>query len=327
MRIILWLVALMTALYCGYWVLASRGLRSGLETALAEMRAAGTGDVTALEVGGFPYRFDVALTEPRVTNPDGSVAWSAPGLDVHALAYQPQKVIAIFPMMQRLRIGRETVTVTSADLMASARAGVATNLPLQSAESVGHAVALTSDAGWGLVIEELRAATRLAGAPEAQQIGIEARGLTLAGLPADLITAGGALPASGERLYLDATLVLDRPVDRETPVTGVRIRSADVRSLALDWGPAGLTGSGTLTLDAAGIPEGRLELSLRNWRAVLRLTTALGLVRPESAPTIERALEGLSLLGGSVDVLTLPLVFQSGRMSLGPVPLGPAPRF
>ena len=126
MRIILWLVALMTALYCGYWVLASRGLRSGLETALAEMRAAGTGDVTALEVGGFPYRFDVALTEPRVTNPDGSVAWSAPGLDVHALAYQPQKVIAIFPMMQRLRIGRETVTVTSADLMASARAGVAT---------------------------------------------------------------------------------------------------------------------------------------------------------------------------------------------------------
>jgi hypothetical protein len=60
---------------------------------------------------------------------------------------------------------------------------------------------------------------------------------------------------------------------------------------------------------------------------VLRLGVALGLIRPETAPTVERAGESLARIGGNAEVLTLPLVFAGGRMSLGPIPLGPAPRF
>ena len=35
----------------------------------------------------------------------------------------------------------------------------------------------------------------------------------------------------------------------------------------------------------------------------------------------------VKLAGGNAEVLSLPLVFAGGRMSLGPVPLGPAPQF
>lgn len=327
MRFMLWIIAGLTALYCGYWALAARTLRSEAEATLAAMRAEGTGDAEALQVGGFPARFDVTLGAPRLTSPDGVYGWAAPELKLYALSYHPQHVIAIFPPTQEIRLGRETIAVSSADLSASAVFGLSPMVPLNRAQAVGSSVLLTSDAGWGLAAETARAAIREGAEAGAEDIGVELSGLTLTGLPAELVTAGGALPARGERLYLDATLGLDRRLDRAAMVEGLRLRAAEIRSLSLDWGPAGLSGKGRLTLSDAGVPEGRLDLSVRNWRRVLTLATALGLVRAETAPTVERALAGLAALGGNAEVLTLPLVFAGGRMSLGPVPLGPAPRF
>jgi hypothetical protein len=52
----------------------------------------------------------------------------------------------------------------------------------------------------------------------------------------------------------------------------------------------------------------------------------MGLVQPEVAPTVERMMETMAASSGDPQVLDLPLKFSSGRMSLGPLPLGPAPR-
>jgi hypothetical protein len=52
---------------------------------------------------------------------------------------------------------------------------------------------------------------------------------------------------------------------------------------------------------------------------------AAGLITADAAPTVTRALELLVQQGNDPSVLTLPLAFQQGRMSLGPLPLGPAP--
>ena len=258
----------------------------------------------------------MTLTGPQATSPDGAIRWSAGALKFYALSYRPQHVIAVFPAEQQVRFGGETVNVASAELSASAVFGLAPELPLDHARAVGTAVSHGSDAGWALAAENLRAAIRRA----------EIAGITLSGVPARIVTSGEVLPARGERFYLDATVALDRPLDRVAAIEGVQVRAVDIRSLALDWGPAGMSGRGEVALDSDGLPEGRIELSFRNWRAVLRLATALGLVRAETAPTVERALEGLATLGGNAEVLSLPLVFAGGRMSLGPVPLGPAPR-
>jgi hypothetical protein len=323
----LWIVAGLTALYCGYWAVASRAIRAGAEAAIARMRAEGTADVAAFGLAGFPARFDITLQAPRVASADGTFRWSAPELRLYALSYRPQHVIAVLPSQQRLGIGQETVAVTSEAFSASAVFGLASAAPLDHAQTVGKAVVLRSDAGWGLAVDEVRAAVRRGEDETTQRVGIELLGPTLSGLPAEVVTAGGALPARGERLYLDATLGLDRPLDRFAAAEGLRIRSAEITALALDWGPAGLSGQGAVALSDEGVPEGRVELSLRNWRAVLRLGVALGLIRPETAPTVERAGESLARIGGNAEVLTLPLVFAGGRMSLGPIPLGPAPRF
>ena len=327
MRLMLWIIAGLTALYCGYWALASRAIRDEAGAMLVAMRAEGTADVATVDVGGFPARFDVTLGAPQFASRDGTFRWSAPELRLSAPSYRPQHVIALLPTEQRLLIGRETVAVGSETFSASAVFGLSARAPLDHAQTVGKAVVLSSDAGWRLAADEVRAAIRRGEGEAEQRIGVELLGLALSGLPAEVVTAGGALPARGERFHLDATLGLDRPLDRFAVAGGLRIRSAEITALALDWGPAGLSAKGAVALSDEGVPEGRLDLSLRNWRAVLTLGVALGLVRPETAPTVERAAESLARLGGDAEVLALPLVFAGGRMSLGPVPLGPAPRF
>lgn len=326
MRLMLWIIAGLSALYAAYWALAARAIHAEAERTLAAMRVEGTGDAATVGVAGFPARFEVTVDAPRLVSPDGAFGWSAPGVTLHALSYRPQHVIAIFPPEQTLSIGRETVAVTSSDLSASAVFGLSASAPLARAQAVGERIALASDAGWGVTAEAVRAAVRRGASETEQEIGVEATGLGLSGLPARIATAGGALPSNGERFYLDAMLDLDRPLDLHA-AGGVRIRAADIRAVSLDWGPAGISGKGAVALTPSGQPEGRIELSLRNWRAALTLAGTLGVVRAETAPTVERALAGLAALDGDPDVLSLPLVFAGGRMSLGPIPLGPAPRF
>lgn len=326
MRLMLWIIAGLSALYAAYWALAARTIHAEAAGALAALRAEGTGDAATVDVAGFPARFEVTLDAPHLASPDGAFGWAAPGLTLYALSYRPQHVIAVFPEEQTLRVGRETIAVTSAALSASAVFGLSARAPLARAQAVGTGIALASDAGWGVTAAEVRAAIRRGGAETEQEIGVEATGLGLSGLPARIATAGGALPERGERFYLDAMLDLDRPIDLDA-AGGVRIRAADIRSVSLTWGDAGISGNGAVALTPEGVPEGRIALSLRNWRAGLTLAETLGLVRAETAPTVERALAGLAALDGTPETLSLPLVFAGGRMSLGPIPLGPAPRF
>jgi hypothetical protein len=52
----------------------------------------------------------------------------------------------------------------------------------------------------------------------------------------------------------------------------------------------------------------------------------MGWVTQDQAGVLARGFASLAQAGGDPDVLTLPLRARDGRLSLGPVPLGPAPR-
>ena len=185
MRLMLWIIAGLTALYCGYWALASRAIRDEAGAMLAAMRAEGTADVATVDVGGFPARFDVTLGAPQFASRDGTFRWSAPELRLSAPSYRPQHVIALLPTEQRLLIGRETVAVGSETFSASAVFGLSARAPLDHAQTVGKAVVLSSDAGWRLAADEVRAAIRRGEGEAEQRIGIELLGLALSGLPAE----------------------------------------------------------------------------------------------------------------------------------------------
>ena len=86
------------------------------------------------------------------------------------------------------------------------------------------------------------------------------------------------------------------------------------------------TASGALTARSDGIAEGEIALRVEGWRRLPPVLVALGLVKPDIAPTVERMLEVIAAQSPDLDVINITLSCQDGRMSLGPLPLGPAPR-
>ena len=84
--------------------------------------------------------------------------------------------------------------------------------------------------------------------------------------------------------------------------------------------------TGQVDRAADGFASGRIDFRIENWRQIPALVVALGLVRPEMGDAISRGVEALARDGGNPDRLDLPLIFADGRMSLGPLPLGAAPR-
>ena len=79
--------------------------------------------------------------------------------------------------------------------------------------------------------------------------------------------------------------------------------------------------------DAEGVPEGRIEVEAREWRALLAAARAGGAIRPEVASALEAGLGLIAAISSSDGSLSAPLRFSGGGMFLGPIPLGPAPRF
>ncbi|HSG55364.1 MAG TPA: DUF2125 domain-containing protein, partial [Paracoccaceae bacterium] len=84
--------------------------------------------------------------------------------------------------------------------------------------------------------------------------------------------------------------------------------------------------TGLLDVAPDGEVSGRIDLKAVNWRRMLEIARATGLVPQATAQTYENALEILAGLSGDPDTLDLPVTFRNGRFSVGPIPFGPAPR-
>ncbi len=324
MRALIWITLAAALAYGGYWGVGSRLARSNIEAALGDLRAEGRAEYSGLSLAGFPSRFDLTVTDPALTSPDGWTRWAAPFVQVFALAYRPNHLIAVWPDRQTLRLGAETIAITSTDMRASAVFAARSDLALDRSSLVATGLALSSDAGWGVAIAEARLATRQSG-ETSHTVGLEITGAEPSPPLRQLLDPEGKLPPTLERIHLDADAVFDRPLDRFAG--GARLEGIELRDLTLDWGGVKLSLSGALTVGAEGYLEGRLRLHASDWRAVYRVVVALSTLKPEIVPTIEAALAQQAETAGSGDALELPLIFSGGRISLGPLPLGPAPRF
>jgi hypothetical protein len=319
MRVLLTLSAVLMMFYCGYWVAGSRLLLTGVEVALNDAKASGQIDYAGVSLRGFPSRFDITVDAPALTSADRQVSWSAPFLQVMALSYRPNQVIAVWPHDQTVNVAGDTIAVTTADMRASAAFGATTALPLDHTTLVATGGALASAAGWQARFTEARFATRAAGTDGTRhEIGLSVSDLALSGLP-------GAVPAMA--LHGDAVAGFSAPLDRFAGETGASLTDLSVKELTLTLGTSRLTAKGDLTITPSRTPEGRIVVSVTDWGGLLDAAVASGLIAPELAPTWSDALDRYATLSGKPETLELPLVFKSGLMSLGPFPLGPAPVF
>ena len=327
MRKLMFLLVLLTVLWSGYWFAGSSMIRGAAEEWFAAQAAGGmTAEKTALTVAGFPNRFDLSAEGITFADPASGIGWDAPFAQVFAMTWKPWHIIAALPPTQVVTLPDQTITIASEGLRASGRVRPAGNLPLAMAIAESGAILATSSQGWtagaDTAVLSLGAA---AGKANAYDIAVDIAGLAPDPALLQQLVAGGDLPPAIAEIRLRATATLTAELDRHAGDTSPRLAAVDLTDTLVTWGDVLLTATGSIAPDDQGYAAGRIAFSVTNWRKMMPMLVASGSVKPELARTVETMLDGLARQTGDAEVLKLPLVMKDGWMSMGPLPLGPAP--
>lgn len=322
MKKLLFVILVAATLWSGYWVVGAAGVKAGFENWFEARQNEGwQADYRALSVSGFPNRFDTELTEPALADPATGLAWSAPFLQIFTLSYQPNHIIAAFPAWQTLASPHSRLSLNSEAMRASLVMEPGPTLALARANLAAGALTLTPQNGQRTRLSGLQLALTREGDTE-YRAAFNANDLAPP-LPRAL---SGELPETLSAFRADATLRFTKAWDlsalqdnRPQP-TEITLHLAEA-----EWGPLKLAAAGKLTVDSTGTPTGTLTLKARNWRDILSLAQAAGVLPESLATQAESALSLLAGLSGNSATLDVPLGFSGGYIKLGPLPLAKAP--
>lgn len=327
MRALIWITLVVAALWGGYWFTASRAVDGAVEDWFAAQEAGGMiAEKSALTVAGFPNRIDVTAENLYLADPGSGIGWRTPFAQVFSMTWKPWHLIAALPTDQKIELPDQVVTLEGEGIMASLELHPGPALALNRTRAEAGQLRLTSTAGWQVAADKIAAATdEDATLANTHRLGLRVEGFVPdAGFLARII--GSDLPGRIERANLDAFASFSAPIDRHAGETRPQLTELDLRELRLDWGSLQISGRGTLRPDAAGLAEGEIAFRIQGWRRMMPVLVALGAITEGQAQALERGLAALIAPGADPEVLDLSLRAGSGRMSLGPLPLGPAPR-
>ncbi len=326
MRRLLILVIVLAVGYGGYWFGGSRAVEDGATQALADLDAAGWEvSYSALNTTGFPSRFDTTVTDISLTDPMGVFTYKAPFLQAFALSYQPNKVIVAFPPTQSFAVPGATLTLGSEALKMSAQVSANPNLSFANATLAADMLSLAADTGWTFRMADTLLAVRAGAEAQTYDAFLAIDRLTLPDQLWSIMYPDAALPLSIQTLKLDATITTDQELNRLTfQGTPAAITQITLNDTTFLWGDMSLTAKGKLDVDTEGYTTGQITITTENWRPLIEGLGRIGVLEPGIDQTYLNM--GDTLQNGQQQ-LELPLNFGNGLMSLGPLPIGPAPRF
>lgn len=329
MRLLLIIICSASALWGGYWYIGQSALETHLGAWFDQQRDAGwQADYSDLNTRGFPNRFDTTLTDIALADPNSGLVWSAPFFQILALSYKPHHIIAIWPDSQTLATPFETISITSKNMRASLVFEPGLDLAVQRASIVADEFALQSDAGWTAKSADGQLALRQTpAATNSYDVSFEAHLLEPASQILNVLDPANILPDHLQVLKIDATGVFDAPWDRHA----VEHKRPQLRQLNLNlaqatWGDLDLRLAGNLSIDTVGAPTGTITVNAKNWREMLNIAMASGILPKEYGPMLESGLNAIAGMSGNSSAIEAPISFKNGRIWLGFIPLGPAPQ-
>lgn len=324
------IVIVLGLVWSGYWYIAGLSLRGGIEDWFEARRAEGwQADYAEMETTGYPLRHRTWLDFPALADPATGTAWSADWLSFDSPAIWPgNQTLRVAPTPQRFSYFDRTIELTMQDARADLRLhpGLAlevetlalTSGPWQVTDAEGpvmQAGSLTLSAVQG--VED----------PALYRLTANAQDFTPGDGLRDKVQRAASLPQEFSAARAEMTVTFDRPWDRAAlEERRPQPRRIDLRLAELEWGALRLFATGSLSVDADGMPEGEIALKAENWRDMLAMAEAAGAVPEQAVGAIDRVLGLLAGIGGNPDALDAELSFRDGTMRLGPLPIGPAPR-
>ncbi|MCU0906470.1 MAG: DUF2125 domain-containing protein [Rhodobacteraceae bacterium] len=332
MRRLIWVVIVLAVVWAGGWVAIAQVIQTRTDAWFAARVAQGwQAEYAELSVTGFPTGFLIGFRDVALADPATGVAWQSPTFRVEAAGLRRHQVSVLWPPVQTVATPLQRITVETRDMRADVGLLPGPALTLDRSDMTLDGLRLVSTLGWEAAIERGQIASRTSTtAPpdaHAHDVTLAATGYVLPAALKRVLDPAGLLPGRIEGVRADMTLGFDRPWDRRAiEMRRPQPRSIDIRSMDAEWGTLALRAAGRIEIDGDGVPAGRITVRAENWREIVGLAVNAGLVPAGLSRTLERGLGLLAALGPNPDVIEAPLSFQGGFMSLGPLPLGPAPR-
>ncbi len=275
-------------------------------------------------VSGFPFRLDVKLDDVKVREPSG---WglSVPSLNAEAFVFTPTHWVAFAPDGATIIRRKGGPLIVRARVLRASVSEASAAPPRISVEGLGLAFSVPAGAEPFL----LRSATEFhlhtkAGPDNQGAIYVEIDG-AFARLTGLLARIADGRPSSLvlDAIFTDASALRGRDwtaAQRSWARSGGQL---NVRRVRIAAGQAEIDSrAGTVGVGGDGRLRGGLDLVLRHAPRTIGAMGAEGALPPETT-------RAAATLAGAVQdgpLVSLPLSFQAGRTTLGPLAIGPAPR-
>lgn len=316
--------ALLIVAYSAYWAYARNLLADGIEDWIAEERARGmTVEYQAKRLGGYPFRFELAVEAPVYGDARIGERWEGERLELVMQPWNWQHIIARAPGENRITAGGETMRLVlgprSAGSLSWTDDGIRrASLALDEADAEVNGAPVLALEGFAF---HLRPPP---GEPETLQVQTQWQRVSLARPVPDAEFLGtefgpSILRAEATRAF-PALETVQRLEDlpRRILDLGGEIRLAQ---LILDWGPAELGARGEIGQGPAGRLDGNIGLRLERAEELRQALQTAGRLDAETRQAID-ALEAASRGGNFLEVS----IRDDGLYFLGqnvvPAPLG-----
>lgn len=270
---------------------------------------------------GFPFRLDLDVDNPRITEPSG---WGlqAARLEAEAFVFSPTHWVIVAPAGVVVTRPRGGPLFVAAKALRASISEAERRPPRVSVEGIDLTFSTPPGARPFLIdtAHELHIHTRAGPADQgAAYLEVDDARAHLSGLLAR-IAAGGPVSFIADGIFTHADALGGPSLAASVRAWSDAGGELTVRRLRLGAGRALIEAKpGVLRVAPSGRLSGQLGVSLRQADALAGGMAASGGLDAARARRIG------DLTGGAA-VATLPLVFQNGRTRLGPIDIGPSPR-
>jgi hypothetical protein len=324
LRKLYWIVGILAVLWSGYWALGTYALRQGAYQAIAEATRNGNFISPDIASAGFPTSFDITLERLDIGSAESGLRWETPSLRLQAAAWRPWHLVALLDDQHSFAMATEDITLSVDDARASLTVTPDSSLTLSQLAVTLIQPMVQSSRAWKGSADLAEVQVNLLPNGPANSYAVVADAINTV-LDPTFVAATG-LDRTISRIDLDATLSFSAPIDRHAGATKPQITAVTLQGLKIEWGQVVLSADGSITADTDGLAKGRIDLTVQGWRRLVPAMVGIGAITPEVAPSVTGFLNAMAAQGGDPETLAIPLVYQNGVGTFGPIPLGPAPR-
>ncbi|MEM9421724.1 MAG: DUF2125 domain-containing protein [Pseudomonadota bacterium] len=294
------ILGLIFAAYSVLWMQGAKLMKQSVADFVSDEQAAGhLVEMKRVRIKGYPFTLSAQIDDFTWSDPS-EWSWSGEKLFIVTLPYDPSRLIFVPRGPQNVRVGTSSYDIIADTLRVGLEAG---NF---SAETQG--LSTISEEGQ-LALGDLKA----------NLIQNEDGTWILGAAVRDLVTTmQDRSPVTTHFWNIAAS------GDVATPQKA----TIDATELALSDGmttpPAVVKLNGHIGIDHANYPEGKLNLSIRNYQILVELLEQQNLLSQDDLASIKPTLDAFANTGN--DEIALPFTLRQGKLSMAGLPIADLPK-